>query len=59
MNATYGNMKRQTGFDTARDMSARCPPRSRRSWLIFYFVGEAIHHLLGGKSGDGKTADRL
>src|SRR3974390_3560179 len=36
-----------------------CAPRSVRSWCVLSFVGEAIHHLLGGKSGDGKAADRL
>jgi hypothetical protein len=35
---------------------AQSPPRWVRSWP---FVGEAIHHLLGGKSGNRKTADRL
>src|SRR5262245_41243242 len=34
-------------------------PRSVRSWCVLSFVGEAIHHLLGSKSGDGKAADRL
>src|SRR4029434_6516334 len=29
------------------------------SWRVLFFVGEAVHHLLGGKSGDGKAADRL
>src|SRR5262245_25960594 len=38
---------------------ARSPPRSAPSWRVVFFVGEAIHHLLGGKSGDGKAADRL
>jgi len=37
----------------------RGAPRSVRSWCVLSFVGEAIHHLLGGKSGDGKAADRL
>src|SRR6478752_2021770 len=43
----------QAGFGTACGVSTRSP----RSWR--YFVGEAIHHLLGGKSGDGKATDRL
>jgi hypothetical protein len=37
----------------------RSPPRSFRSWGVLSFVGEAINHLLGSKSSDGKAADRL
>src|SRR5262245_61207449 len=33
--------------------------RVGRSWCFLSFVGKAKHHLLGGKSGDGKAADRL
>src|SRR5689334_24773483 len=29
------------------------------SWCALSFVGEPIHHLLSGKSGDGKATDRL
>src|SRR4029078_1236560 len=32
---------------------------SDRSWCVISFVGEAIHHLLGGKAGDGEAADWL
>ena len=30
-----------------------------RLWGVLSFVGEAIHQLLGGKSGNGKATDRL
>jgi len=33
------------------------PPRWVRSWCVLSFVGEAINHLLGGKSGDGRAAE--
>src|SRR5262249_46542217 len=46
-------------FDSGRPLLAQSPPRSARSWCVLSFVGEAIHHLLGGKSGDGKAADQL
>src|SRR5262245_529471 len=50
---------RRDASPTRSDQADATKPRSVRSWCILSFVGKAIYHLLVGKSGDGKPANRL